>query len=113
MIVKRMVRVSFLALICAAAASQVVEAQSAATRRETGSKKTITLSGVVGAQGKTFVDKDKRVWTVANPAALVAIDGKSVTVRAHATSPNEIVVSVVRLREERTTPKLDDVAFRR
>jgi hypothetical protein len=51
---------------------------------------------------------------VLNPDLLSASEGRLVTIKAYA-GPNlsEIRVAVVRLREQRTTAKLDDAAFRR
>ena len=113
-IVKRIVQVSLLALSLAATASYAVQAQSKATRRKNAPEKTTSLSGVVGAQGRTVLGEGNRVWAVANPAVLAAIEGRSVTIWGHSGSAlGEIVLSVVRLREVRTTPKLDDAAFRR
>ena len=41
-------------------------------------------------------------------------EGRLVTIKAYTLAePSEIRVTVVRLREERTTAKLDDAAFRR
>lgn len=79
------------------------------------SKKTITISGTVGSEGKTLVsDRDNSIWKVVNPDAIRGSEGRRVSVKAYANpKSSEINVTVVRLREERTTPKLDDAAFRR
>lgn len=78
-------------------------------------KKTISLSGRVGLDGKTVVgDRDNRVWKVLNAELLSGSEGRLVTIRAYTeANPSEIRVMVVRLREERATAKLDDAAFRR
>ena len=34
------------------------------------SAKAVTVSGTVGADGTTFIDKDNKTWTVTNPEAL-------------------------------------------
>jgi hypothetical protein len=82
---------------------------------ESSPKRSVTISGTVGSEGKTLVsDKDNRVWKVVNPDALSRSEGRRVSVKAYVNSKSsEINVGVVRLREERTTPKLDDAAFRR
>ena len=78
-------------------------------------KKTISLSGRVGLDGKTVVgDRDSRVWKVLNAEMLSGSQGRLVTIRAYTeANPSEIRVLVVKLREERATAKLDDAAFRR
>jgi len=84
-------------------------------RAEKPSKKVISISGTVGAEGKTLVsDKDNRIWHVSNPDSLKLSEGRRVTVKAHASpSTSEITVTLVRLKYERLTAKLDDAAFRR
>jgi len=78
-------------------------------------KKTIRLSGGVGMDGKTVVsDRDSRIWKVVNQEMLSGSEGRLVTIKAYReTDSSDIRVMVVRLREERTTAKLDDAAFRR
>src|SRR5215472_16852662 len=85
------------------------------TRVEKPSKKVVSISGTVGAEGKTLVnEKDNRIWRVTNPDSLKSSEGLRVTVKAHAIpSTSEITVTVVRLKYERLTAKLDDAAFRR
>ena len=58
--------------------------------------KAVSLSGKVSADGKTFVDKDNKSWTVSNPEALKGHEGHEVTLKAHEdAAKNEIhVVSV-------------------
>ena len=82
---------------------------------EKPSKKVISISGTVGAEGKTLVsDKDNRIWNVTNPDSLKPSEGRLVAVKAHAIpSTGEITVTVIRLKYERQTAKLDDAAFRR
>jgi len=78
-------------------------------------KKTIRLSGGLGMDGKTVVsDRDSRIWKVVNQEMLSGSEGRLVTIKAYReTDSSDIRVMVVRLREERTTAKLDDAAFRR
>ena len=82
---------------------------------EKSASKTIRITGRVGLAGKTVVnDRDKRVWKVLNPDFLSSSEGRLVRIKAYATADSsEIRVAVVTLREERTTAKLDDAAFRR
>lgn len=65
--------------------------------------------------GKTVVsDRDSRIWKVVNAEMLSGSEGRQVTIKAYTeANASEIRVMVVRLREERTTAKLDDAAFRR
>ena len=65
--------------------------------------------------GKTVVsDRDSRIWKVVNAEMLSGSEGRRVTIKAYTEADSsEIRVTAVRLREERTTAKLDDAAFRR
>ena len=65
-------------------------------KAEKASAKTVSLSGKISADAKTFVDKDNKSWTVTNPEALKGHEGHEVTVKAHVdAAKNEIhVVSV-------------------
>src|SRR2546425_13135694 len=65
-------------------------------KAEKASAKAVSLSGKVSADGKTFVDKDNKSWTVSNPEALKGHEGHEVTLKAHEdAAKNEIhVVSV-------------------
>ncbi len=78
-------------------------------------KKRISLAGRVGLDGKTVVsDRDSRIWQVVNAEMLSGSEGRRVTVKAYTeVNSGEIRVTAVRLRDERTTAKLDDAAFRR
>jgi membrane protein implicated in regulation of membrane protease activity len=53
------------------------------TKAEKMSAKAVTVSGTVGADGTTFVDKDNKSWTVTNPEALKGHEGHEVTLTAH------------------------------
>ena len=114
---RRMVSIGFLVVlipailpVCAAQRDNQTNADQAKS-----AKKTIHLSGRVGMDGKTVVsDRDSRIWAVANREVLSGSEGRLVTIKAYwETDSSEIRVMVVRLREERTTAKLDDAAFRR
>jgi hypothetical protein len=81
--------------------------KSAQTKPETAKTekapaKAAKLSGKVSADAKTFVDKDNKSWTVANPEALKGHEGHEVTLTAHVDSAkNEIhVVSVKMAKAE-------------
>ena len=52
-------------------------------KAEKTSAKAVSLSGKVSADGKTFVDKDNRSWTLSNPEALKGHEGHEVTLKAH------------------------------
>lgn len=74
------------------------------------SKKTVSLSGKVGDDGKTFVsDKDNKSWKVSNPDALKGHEGHHVRVRAHVDrDKDEIqVVSVKMVKGDKTEKKKD------
>lgn len=117
---KRTASVLFLVLlICGAlpvyAAQRDNQPKQGRSQSEKSGKKTICISGRVGLQGKTLLsDRDNRIWKVLNPDLLSASEGRLVTIKAYAEpDSNEIRVALVRLRDERTTAKLDDSAFRR
>jgi len=65
-------------------------------KAEKASTKAMSISGKVSDDGKTFVDKDNKSWTVSNPEALKGHEGHEVTLKAHEdAAKNEIhVVSV-------------------
>src|SRR5258706_427057 len=80
------------------------------------SRKTTSIPGKVGSDGKTFTaDKDNRIWMISNPEALSAIDGRHVKVKAlvDAARSQLRIVSVSAIAEQRAGIKLDDDAFRR
>lgn len=107
--------ISALCALSVGAAQRDNSVKQDAYRLEKSSTRIVTISGAVGAEGKTLVsDKDDRIWKVVNPDVLSGSAGRRVSVKAYANSESsEINVRVVRLREQRTTPKLDDAAFRR
>jgi hypothetical protein len=45
--------------------------------------KAVSVSGKIGADGTTFVDKDGKTWTIANPEAVKGHEGHEVTLKAH------------------------------
>ena len=99
---KKLLLVSFaLALVLSLLALAQETPKSGAMKQETPkaekmSAKAVTVSGTVSADGKTFVDKDNKGWTVTNPEALKGHEGHEVTLTAHVdAAKNEVhVVSV-------------------
>jgi membrane protein implicated in regulation of membrane protease activity len=100
--VKKLLLVSFaLALVVSLLALAQETTKSGAMKQETTkaekmSAKAVAVSGTVSADGKTFVDKDNKSWTVTNPEALKGHEGHEVTLTAHVdAAKNEVhVVSV-------------------
>ena len=83
-------------------------------RAEKAPRKATSLSGKISADGKSFVDKDNKSWTVTNPEALKGHEGHEVTVKAHAdAAKNEIhVVSVKMGKDEmKETQKKDEMKY--
>jgi hypothetical protein len=71
------------------------------TKAEKASTKATSLSGKISDDGKTFVDKDNKSWTVTNPEALKGHEGHEVTVKAHVDSAkNEIHIVSVKMGKE-------------
>jgi len=68
-------------------------------KSEKMSPKTITLSGKVGDDGKTFVaDRDAKSWKVSNPDALKGHEGHHVKVKAQVDADkDEIQVGSVKM----------------
>ena len=118
---RRMVRICFLVvLICGTlpvcAAQRDNQAKQADSHPvKSAKKKPISLAGRVGLDGKTVVsDRDSRIWRVVNAEMLSGSEGRRVSIKAYAeANSSELRVAAVRLRDERTTAKLDDAAFRR
>jgi pentapeptide MXKDX repeat protein len=50
---------------------------------DTMQQKSLSVSGMISANGKMFVSDDNRTWTVGNPDALKGNEGNHVTVKAH------------------------------
>lgn len=67
-------------------------------KAEKASAKAVSLSGKISDDGKTFVDKDNKSWTVSNPEALKGHEGHEVTLKAHVDeAKNEIHVTSVKM----------------
>ncbi len=77
------------------------------------SGKAVTVSGTLGADGKTFVDKDNKTWTVTNPEALKGHEGHEVTLTAHTdAAKNEVhVVSVKMGKAKMKDTKKDETKY--
>jgi hypothetical protein len=55
--------------------------------------KAVSVSGKIGADGTTFVDKDGKTWTISNPEAVKGHEGHDVTLKAHVdAAKNEVHV---------------------
>jgi hypothetical protein len=83
-------------------------------KAEKASTKAVSLSGKISADGKTFVDKDNKSWTVTNPEALKGHEGHGVTLKAHEdAAKNEIhVVSLKMGKDEmKETKKKDEMKY--
>ena len=77
------------------------EMKQETAKAEKASAKAVSLSGKISADGKTFVDKDNKSWSVANPEALKGHEGHEVTLKAHVDAPkNEIHVVSVKMGKE-------------
>jgi hypothetical protein len=71
------------------------------TKAEKASTKAVSLSGKLSDDGKTFVDKDGKSWTVSNPEALKGHEGHEVTLKAHADpAKNEVHVVSVKMGKD-------------
>jgi hypothetical protein len=115
---KKLILISFaLALVTslltlAQETSKSGEMKQDTMKAEKASGKAVSLSGKIGEDGKTFVDKDNKTWTVTNPEALKGHEGHEVTLRAHVdAAKNEIHVVSVKMGKEgmKETKKKDDM----
>jgi hypothetical protein len=105
---KKLILISFaLALVTsllalAQEAAKPGEMKPATTQAEKVSAKAVSLSGKISADGKMFVDKDNKSWTVINPEALKGHEGHEVTLQAHVdAAKNEIRVVSVKMAKEK------------
>src|SRR5438445_3649758 len=117
---KKLLLVSFaLALVMSLLALAQDTTKSGAMKQETPkadkmSSKAVTVSGTVGADGTTFVDKDNKSWTVTNPEALKGHQGHVVTLKAHENAAKtEIHVVSVKMgkSEMKETKKKDEMKY--
>jgi hypothetical protein len=116
---KKLMLVSFaLALVLPLLALAQETPKSGAMKQETPkaekmSGKAVTVSGTVGADGTTFIDKDNKTWTVTNPEALKGHEGHEVTLTAHTdAAKNEVhVVSVKMGKAKMKDTKKDETKY--
>ena len=55
--------------------------------------KAVSVSGKIGDDGKTFVDKDGKTWSITNPEAVKGHEGHEVTLKGHVdAAKNEVHV---------------------
>ena len=115
---KKLMLVSFaLALVMALLALAQETPKSGAMKQETSkaekmSAKAVTVSGTVSEDGKTFVDKDNKSWTVTNPEALKGHEGHEVTLTGHVdAAKNEVHVVSVKMGKApmKDTTKKDEM----
>jgi hypothetical protein len=104
---KRLILISFaVALVTSLLALAQETAKSGemkqdTTKAEKAPTKATSLSGKISDDGKTFVDKDNKSWTVTNPEALKGHEGHEVMVKAHVDSAkNEIHIVSVKMGKE-------------
>ena len=77
------------------------QAKPDASQAEKASPKAISLSGKINADGRTFVDKDGKSWTVGNPEALKGHEGHEVTLKVYADPfKNEVQVVSVKMGKD-------------
>jgi hypothetical protein len=102
-----------MALMVMTAAAQNLK-QHTPTDPSDSAKKLVTISGLVGPDGKTFVaSAGKIVWTVIDPEALLDDVGQQVRIRARIdATKHEIQVTSVRI-DPTVGARMNDAAFRR
>ena len=84
------------------------EMKQGPTQAEKASAKAVSLSGKISADGKTFVDKNNKSWTVSNPETLKGHEGHEVTLKAHvdaATNAIQVVSVTMGKTEMKETNK--------
>ena len=118
---RRLFAAAAVLLVCGAAAAQDAKKAGDQPRSETTgakemSKKPITITGLVSADGMTLVgDKDNKTYKVINPDFLKENAGQRVRVNARVSKDNtEIQVSSVMVQtDEPMLANKGDAAFRR
>lgn len=100
-------------LMAITVAAQNLKQQSPADPSDEA-RKIVTISGLVGPDGKTFTAlTGKTVWTVANPEVLLDNVGEQVRIRARVDAKShEIHVTTVRI-DPALGARIEDAAFRR
>jgi hypothetical protein len=115
------VPLAFALLIPGTACAQDIAKPDAATQKHKSlrsSTKPITLSGMVGVEGKTFTTRKNDLWIVANPEALKNDEGHQVKIkcqRSPGPDTNQIQILSVKLiqGEVKYVANSGDAAFRR
>ncbi|HYL11829.1 MAG TPA: hypothetical protein VEV41_02275 [Terriglobales bacterium] len=101
-------------LALAQATAKPGEMKQDAMKAGKASAKAVSLSGKISADGKTFVDKDNKSWTVTNPEALKGHEGHEVTLKVHVdAAKNEIHVVSVKMgkAEMKETKKKNEMKY--
>jgi hypothetical protein len=83
-------------------------------KAEKASGKAVSLSGKISDDGKTFVDKENKSWTVSNPEALKGHEGHEVTLKGHVNADkSEIHVLSVKMgkAEMKESKKKDEMKY--
>ncbi len=68
-------------LLCGVAVAQ--DSMKQDNMKADSSAKAVKVTGNISADGKTFVDKDGKSWTIQNPDAIKGHEGHHVTLSAH------------------------------
>jgi pentapeptide MXKDX repeat protein len=68
-------------LLCGVAVAQ--DSMKQDNMKADGSAKAVKVTGNISADGKTFVDKDGKSWTIQNPDAIKGHEGHHVILTAH------------------------------
>jgi len=115
---KKLMLISFaLALVMsllalAQEATKPGEMKQETPKGEKASPKAVSLAGKVSADGKTFVDKDNKSWTLSNPEVLKGHEGHEVTLTGHVdAAKNEVHVVSVKMgkAQMKDTTKKDEM----
>jgi pentapeptide MXKDX repeat protein len=68
-------------LMCSVAVAQ--DSMKQDNMKADSSAKAVKVTGNISADGKTFVDKDGKSWTIRNPEAIKGHEGHHVVLTAH------------------------------
>lgn len=79
------------------------QTKSGTTKSDNASAKTVSVSGKIGDDGKTFVsEKDGKTWTISNPDAVKGHEGHQVTLTGQVNpDTNEIQVATVKMEKSK------------
>jgi hypothetical protein len=110
-----LISIAFLLLMSLSAFAQYGGTQGSTSDQSStmdkSAKKSVTLSGKIGDDGKTFTDKDGKSWTISNPDAVKGHEGHDVKIHAHENAAsNELRVTSVKMKsEKKETMKKDEM----